>query len=260
MTSTGLKLWAFLFMLIDHVGVFFPRTSILLRWIGRLALPIFFYCLLWSIKLTNHRSLLLLRLYVAGLVMGLIRFVCNNLFDPIIEIESNIFTTFFITMLLILLTEHAKKIGKSTLQYNFIYFICVIYVALGVGIPELIQITYIKNVRGLDALISAIIPNIITCEGGLNNVIWGIIMYYALDSKKKFSIQFITYALLPAIFIIFLNFNYKVLLYDQYQWMSVFSLPFLLAYNGQRGNDIKGFFYIGYIAHILILFIISCVI
>ena len=45
-----------------------------------------------------------------------------------------------------------------------------------------------------------------------------------------------------------------------YQWMMVFALPLILAYNGQRGSNsplAKWFFYIFYPAHLWILYAIG---
>ena len=48
------------------------------------------------------------------------------------------------------------------------------------------------------------------------------------------------------------------LLYYDYQWMMVFSIPFILMYNGQRGpkNDFtKYLFYVFYPAHVWALYL-----
>ena len=50
LSGTALKRIACLSMLIDHIGsVFFPEVRVL-RWIGRLAFPIFCYCRECKIK------------------------------------------------------------------------------------------------------------------------------------------------------------------------------------------------------------------
>ncbi len=69
-----------------------------------------------------------------------------------------------------------------------------------------------------------------------------LIFYYLKQDKKKMSIAYVITSLL---------------LIPDVQWMQVFSLPFILMYNGQRGTNIKKFFYIFYPAHIWMLFIIS---
>ncbi|ANU75022.1 TraX family protein [Blautia pseudococcoides] len=47
------------------------------------------------------------------------------------------------------------------------------------------------------------------------------------------------------------------LLYDNYVWMMLLSIPFILSYNGKRGIGMRYFFYLYYPLHLIILSIIS---
>lgn len=59
MSSTSMKLIALIFMFIDHIGEFIPHSPIWFRYIGRLALPIFFIAVLGgSIILMTEESIL----------------------------------------------------------------------------------------------------------------------------------------------------------------------------------------------------------
>ena len=63
-----LKLIAILSMAIDHVGsAFFPQYPVF-RWIGRLAFPIFAYCLTVGLLYTHDIKRYLIRLSVFALV------------------------------------------------------------------------------------------------------------------------------------------------------------------------------------------------
>ena len=44
---------------------------------------------------------------------------------------------------------------------------------------------------------------------------------------------------------------------EQYQWMMIASLGFILMYNGQKGRSMKWFFYIFYAVHLIILWLIG---
>lgn len=50
----------------------------------------------------------------------------------------------------------------------------------------------------------------------------------------------------------------EVLLTENYQWMMIGALPFMLCYNGKRGRGMKYFFYVFYPLHISILAILRC--
>lgn len=63
-----LKLIAVVSMLIDHIGsAFFPQYPVF-RWIGRLAFPIFAYCLTVGLLYTRNIKRYLVRLGVFALI------------------------------------------------------------------------------------------------------------------------------------------------------------------------------------------------
>ena len=48
MSSFGLKVVALILMIIDHAAEFLPGMPVWMRWLGRLAAPIFIFCSVWS--------------------------------------------------------------------------------------------------------------------------------------------------------------------------------------------------------------------
>ena len=50
-------------MTIDHIGEFLPDTPIWFRWIGRIAAPIFIFCLTEAMRHTKDRRKYCIRLY-----------------------------------------------------------------------------------------------------------------------------------------------------------------------------------------------------
>ena len=96
-----LKLIAIVAMLIDHIGgAFFPEVGIF-RWIGRLAFPIFCYCLTVGLLYTRDVKKYLLRLGVFALVSQPFYILA---FHPVGEFAANltnwnIFFTLFLSLL-----------------------------------------------------------------------------------------------------------------------------------------------------------------
>lgn len=84
MSTTILKIIALIAMIIDHYGEFFPNTPEYLRWIGRISIPIFIYCVFIGIQHTSNKKLYFFRLYMAGVIMACINLMINHNF----EIES----------------------------------------------------------------------------------------------------------------------------------------------------------------------------
>jgi hypothetical protein len=70
------------------------------------------------------------------------------------------------------------------------------------------------------------------------------------DGKKYLLLYFLVQLLSISISIMLLQLSSN---HENYQWMMIFSLFFILMYNGKEGKKHKWFFYIFYPAHILIL-------
>ena len=68
MTAFQLKLWACLFMLIDHLGVAFFDDNLVMRAIGRLSMPIFAFLLVEGFRHSHHLVNYFARLVLLGLL------------------------------------------------------------------------------------------------------------------------------------------------------------------------------------------------
>lgn len=85
-SSTCLKWIALICMVFDHIAEFIPGMPIEFRWIGRIAAPIFVFCMVEGVKYTTNRKKYLLRLYIASIIMAVIQIftgVSNNYFLPL---------------------------------------------------------------------------------------------------------------------------------------------------------------------------------
>ena len=78
-TSTGvLKLLALVFMMVDHVGVTLLPGVPEMRMIGRLAFPIYAWCIVAGVAYTRNRLKYLLRLLLTGLLCQLPYLIALN--------------------------------------------------------------------------------------------------------------------------------------------------------------------------------------
>lgn len=95
-----LKLIAIVSMLIDHIGsVFFPEVGVL-RWIGRLAFPIFCYCMTVGLLYTRDIKKYLFRLGVFALISQPCYILAFHPFDFWAQFTNwNIFFTLFLSLL-----------------------------------------------------------------------------------------------------------------------------------------------------------------
>lgn len=140
-------------------------------------------------------------------------------------------------------------------------------------------------------MITTILFNIFNLEGGILFVFLGVAMFIFKDSDKK---TFISFILITCVFILLFNSNFLPrvsnllrlrgkyaaifnsvfnilftahpsaanadLLYENSQWMMIFSLIFIFMYNGEKGKGLKYLFHIFYPLHIVILFVIESII
>ena len=282
MSSGMLKILALLFMLIDHIGVYIPDMPVYLRWIGRLSAPIFIFCSAWSFTYTSSKKNYLIRLYVAGLLMAIIQVV--------IDIDMNFFRTLFSIGMIIFLIDSFRNKDKQFKQYLGFYLAWQI---LSIGIC-----IFLIGTRWLDEytvanFFSAMFGNLFFLEGGLVFVWLGVLIYLAKDKKIALAIGYICFCLAyfavtvtPFLLLFLSKLSYWGLsflrdpiefildtivglspmalggsmFFQNYQWMMIMALPFMLAYNKQRGIKIKYFFYIFYPVHIVILFYLGSMI
>ncbi|MBS4220083.1 hypothetical protein KHA96_17360 [Bacillus sp. FJAT-49711] len=257
MTTTFLKLIAVASMLIDHTGHFIPNTPEYLRYIGRLAAPIFIYFVGIGYRKTSDKKKYLLRLYVASVVMAFINLIINHFYIDSGDIIAN---NFFSTLFLIVLSIHIVEKKQAKL---FVYFI--LWQLTSTFLLVLLDLEYIvivkQHIYATSLFLATISGNIFVAEGGFFLVMFGVLLYYS-NNKIRLTIAY-------SLFTIFLSIGTKMWAWQwdnplskffpfaDYQWMMIGALPLLLLYNGKRGVGLKYFFYFFYPIHIIILYFIG---
>lgn len=290
MTTTKLKIFAVFCMLIDHIAVFIPNMPFWFHWIGRFSAPIFAFCLSWGFFYTRNRKLYLKRLYILGVGMGLANTISSLYFcgTKNVQIENNIFTTFFIATLIIWITDIYNVDKKRGKHYIKLFIIVQVISSLLIFIlGDLMNIIILNR----EQLIGALTANIFLCEGGLPFAFLPLIIYYSKHKKKKMALYYISFWIFYTLFYI-TDFVPRVVIHIQsllpeslkgiafiipeilgmnwiptyhqpwylvldYRWMLIFALPFMLIYNGKKGKGFKYFFYWFYPTHIYILFLMG---
>ena len=96
-------------------------------------------------------------------------------------------------------------------------------------------------------LINALLPNLVFCEGSLDVVILGLLLYFTRKNRRWLSVGYLFYCGLQ----LFSSLtgalevgNWSWLWLRAYQWMMAGSLPLMLCYNGERGRGGGKFFYL----------------
>lgn len=272
MSTTALKLIALALMTVDHIGEFIPNMPLWLRYIGRLSACIFFFCAVEGYTHTGSKRNYLLRLYLMNLLMTGIDIALPMLLGQKGVIPNNVFLEIFTMLFLVHLWDTYAEDKQKRILFPLLfigYQIAVYWLMSGL-------LRYSSNAE------ISIVHAILGCPlyMGANTIYVGClipIFYFCRNNKKRLAACFSGWVLLFCIYTVFavpaLVFNplLEFLHIDtfgfndfgtvcsrafrtDFQWMMLFSLPLLLAYNGKRGKGPKYFFYVYYPVHIAILY------
>ena len=217
LTGNQLKLLALIAMTCDHVGLqLFPQYMIL-RFIGRLALPIFAYMIAEGAKYTKNRTKYFLQMFGLGVICQLVYFFAMN------SLYQCILITFSFSVVLIYALDHALK--KNRID-AWALFACVFLatVFLVEGLPELL-------------------PNTDYC---VDYGIWGVLMPVVVFAAPGKLTKLVCLCV-PLTALAFVGVSY--------QWIAFFTLIPLALYNGTRGKmKMKNLFYIYYPLHLVAIY------
>ncbi len=244
MTTFSLKLTAVVLMTLDHIGLYFPASSVWLRWLGRGAYPLFLFCMVQGYDHTRSRRRFLLRLYLMSLFMTALGLFLDARFPSERGYGNhNIFLPLFLTGLLISAVElYQRDRKKGGLLLAAAALVQVFYGLL----PSLLPFT--QNLSG--DVLTGVVPNLAVNEYGFEFIALGMALYFLRDRREA----------LAAVYLIFCLYQFSAeALYGYFpvQWMMVLALPLMLRYNGERGKGWKWFFYIYYPAHTCLLFLLA---
>ena len=215
--GTMLKIIAMISMVLDHVGdLFFPGAT-WLRAAGRLAMPLFAFCIAEGYAHTRDRRKYLLR-------MGLFALISEIPFDLAFEnriglSHQNIMLTFFLSILALMLYDRIRG-GEGT---------------EGERIPAR------KTVLGVFAVVAiAVLALLLKADYTVFAVI-SVFLFYALRQKHPL--------LRSGVGVGFLALTRTV---GYYSATGLSVLP-LVLYNGKKGKGLKWLFYLFYPGHLLLL-------
>lgn len=221
MSSFVLKIIAAVSMLLDHMGLLlFPGHEIF-RVMGRLAFPIYAFCIAEGFYYTRSRRRYFLLIFALGLACQIVYFISDG------SLYLGVLIAFSVSILLMWALDGLKKALSAKMDVAgaaalfllgllsagaLCHFMEVDYGFIGLMLPVLAFVTEKKWLRlGLFSLgLVALCVNL-ACFGGFD-----------------------------------------------VQWWSLATLPLLALYNGRPGKyRMKYFFYIFYPAHLAILYLIA---
>lgn len=223
LSSTSLKIIAITTMLIDHIGyIFYPAIItnesiyLILRLVGRISFPLFAFILVEGYFHTRSRNKYLVRLLIFALLTEVI--FDFAFYQTVINWQhQNVLFTFLIGLFSLSVYELFKlKLPVLSLISVFILAITAEILNLDYGILGVLLIFLVYLLRGNFPAVAASII--------LANILFTDLSFNNLEGML--------------------------------QAFAGLSVIFIYAYNGNRGFNLKYFFYLFYPLHLLVLYLL----
>ena len=217
MSSFLLKIIAAAAMLIDHAGLLlFPGES-WMRIVGRLAFPIFAYCIAEGFRYTRSRGKYFLRLFLLGGACQIVYYVAAG--DTLI----GILLVFSVSVLLMWLGDLAKTAFREDRPSRCLW--------LAAAVAAVIAVAWMTAVWEFDyGFFGIMLP-----------------VWVSLFDEKEHRLAALGFGLGALCLDSWIGGAYR-------QTWSLLTLPILTLYNGKPGRyRMKWFFYVFYPAHLALL-------
>lgn len=264
----GLKYLAAFLMLLDHIHYMFSYTGripLVFSWAGRLAAPLFLFCIVEGFVHTHDRKRYFLRIYLLSVFMGLIHFSFYNVGSGLVRADGffpqNQMLSSFALLLVVLqgicFCEKRQwvKGGLVILAVFAMPFLFAFLFQIFSGQPHMGFF--------LNLLSFTVLPlHTAISDGGTIILIYGAAMYLFRKSRIRQVVSFGVICLLYDVLLPLIlagNMSAGQLFTEFYEWMEIFAVIFMLCYNGKRGKGSKAFFYWFYPLHIYLLYALSCI-
>ena len=149
MSVATLKIIAFICMLIDHIGFFFPtmKNYILLREIGRLAAPIFFFCFVEGYNHTHDKVRYRNRLFLCGVFMMFLNILMIYVFHMLNQPLSTVINPFIPDMYFTFFIMFQILYGIDCRNYkNFLWLVFIPFMEYSyIAFTSILILNYIRN-------------------------------------------------------------------------------------------------------------------
>jgi len=254
LSVNAIKIVALLAMTIDHIGAYgrnFPLVEenyVLIRSIGRIAAPLFLFAFVEALRHTGSRRRLLSRLYSASLATGIVNAVLGYRLQYSF---GNIFQTFAWTGALVFCTERLREKGEWGALIKLLAAAAAAFV-----LDKFICSGYFefKHAALVRELIRAFINSPAKVEYSLGMIALGAVWYY-MPSKNHCAL--LLFLLCIPAGLGWSDYTGSLVMFSGIQYCMAGAVPFIFAYNGERGRNMGRFFYIYYPVHVWLIAVIN---
>lgn len=265
LSSSGLKWIALGLMVLDHIHYFFKYTGRVPVWFsmaGRLAAPLFLFCLVEGFTHTHDRKKYFIKVYAIHLLMSGLLFLMIAGVVPIrpdgFYPLNGMMTAFSILMIVFQgmdwLGERRWGPGLAAVVLPLAW---PVLASMLMGMVPALQMP-------LSVLGYTLLPMWnINPDASIATILTGILLYALRKDRRKQVAAFVAFTLSYYLVYVYYvasqypDFHWTQMFTQYYEWYGALAAVLMLCYNGERGRGPKRFFYLFYPAHIYILYTLS---
>lgn len=269
LSGTALKLIALVSMLLDHIAYFFDFTGVIPMWFGmagRLAAPLFMFCLAEGFAHTRNRKRYFLRIYAIAAAMGGVQFlmkyggigVRGDGFYP----QNGIMTLF---ALLLIVWQGMDWIKARRWVRGLLAVL--LPLAWPFACPTIAGMMPARLGSAWGFALYSVLPTWgMIGDTSMPVLVMGLLMYPLRGHRVAQALSMAAWAVFYHFGIVYTmasampGFALSQMFTVYVEWMGAFAAPLMLCYNGQRGRGMKGLFYAFYPGHIAALYALSCLV
>lgn len=272
LSGFALKYIALVCMVLDHIHYFFSFTGkipLFFSQAGRLAAPLFLFCIIEGFIHTRNRKKYFLRIYLLSILMGLIQFSFFNVGYALVRgdgffPQNQMLASFAILIVVLQGIDWCERkkwlpgLAAIIIPFALPYIIIVLLSFCASG-------GYVKTAFFINLLAYTVLPcHLFILDGGTAILLCGCVLYLFRKRRIKQAAAYVVFVFLWDFvrILLYLRGNASVAIFftEAYEWMEIFAVIPMLCYNGTRGRGSKQLFYWFYPAHIYILYALSCVV
>ncbi len=265
LSSTGLKWIALILMVLDHIHYFFGYTGCVPEWfsmLGRLAAPLFLFCLVEGFAHTHDRKKYFIKVYFIHLLMSGLLFLVMTGAVPVrpdgFYPMNGMMTSFAILMAVF---QGMDWLGERR------WIPGLAAVVLPLAWPILASV-FMGAAPALQMPLSVLGYTVLPMwnsnpDAGIGTILTGILLYGFRKNRRVQAGVFAGFTVLYdflyplLVFSRLPDFHWTMMFTTAYEWYGALAAVLMLCYNGERGWGPKRFFYVFYPAHVYILYALS---
>lgn len=235
MSSFVLKLIAAVTMFIDHMGLILFPGQMIFRVIGRLAFPIYAYCIAEGFRYTRNRWHYFLRIFILGTLCQIVYAVVDD------DLLLGILLSFSIAIVIMALCDGVKSCLRGQKSRLNLLIEKVTHKSLSADTDRVLS-----TALACTSIVSAfVLCMLVDVDYGFFGIMLPVLTSFFDDRGQRFVI--FSSALLALCIDMTAGFTI--------QYWSLLTIPIIAAYNGKPGRfRMKHFFYIFYPLHLAVLY------